>query len=108
MKIRKVMFGYLEFDNGMTINSFTSYDDEYANNYADFTQLLDTVAMDIDFDTDLVFVKNHFGFSFGNKRHSKFFVPCYTIQNGYYTDTTDIYFNHKKVLVVDCEDKEDI
>ena len=57
MKIRKVMFGYLEFDNGMTINSFTSYDDENANNYADFTQLLDTVAMDIDFDTDLVFVK---------------------------------------------------
>ena len=43
---------------------------------------------------------NDFGFRFGSDHVNMFFVPCYSVQNGYYNSAVDIYYNHK--LVLDC------
>ena len=96
MKIKEINEEAIVFDNDFTI----TYDHEQDCcewNYADFAQL-DDLARDYDYEADLKFegVKKA-GFRFGDSRRM-FFVPCYSVQNGYYTDELDIYLNGKKVL----------
>lgn len=94
MKIKEITEEQITFDD----NSYIWYDHEQdccEYNYADFEYLTDECGvMSYDFDTDLQFcgIENS-GFSFGDN-HKKFFVPCYSEQNGYYTDQIDIYILH--------------
>lgn len=104
MKIKRIILdedggNEIVFDNGNTIHVVDSVED-LSRNYADFSQL-DSIAMGFDFGEDLMFEENNdFGFRFGSDPVNMFFVPCYSVQNGYYNSAVDIYYNHK--LVLDC------
>ena len=103
MKIEKVTEDSILFDNGNTID-FDHRQDCCEHNYADFSQLEDS-ALSTEFDEDLVFeAVNEAGFRFGNE-DKMFFVPCYTEQNGYYSDDVDIYYNKQQVLNVITESR---
>ena len=101
MKIIEITDDKIKFDNGNTI----TYDHEQDCcewNYADFKQL-DTIARQYDFPENLSFeVVDDSGFRFGDSLNM-FFVPCYSEQNGYYTRNINIFYNHKKVINLDCE-----
>ena len=66
-------------------------------NYADFSQL-EEAAYGYEFHKELRFeVVPRAGFRFGDKRRM-FFVPCYSDQNGYYSDSIEILYRGWKVL----------
>lgn len=75
-------------------------------NYADFNQL-DDLARNYTFRGEMFFeaVENS-GFKFGDSRRM-FFVPCYSDQNGYYTNEIDIYYNGEQVLSFSAEFVDD-
>lgn len=101
MKIVSVTEEHIQFDNGTEI-TFEHEQDCCEWNYADFKQL-DSLAREYDYSEQLVFeVVNGSGFKFGDSR-SMFFVPCYSQQNGSYSDDLDILYNGKEVLNVECE-----
>lgn len=93
----------IRFEDGSVI-TFDHYQDCCEHNYADFEQL-DDIARVATFDTkNMVFeAVPESGFRFGNEGNM-FFVPCYSEQNGYYSDDIDIYYNGQKVLSFDCEE----
>jgi hypothetical protein len=94
---------HLEFTDGTTITSYHEPDCcEY--NYADFEQV-DDIARNYDFDTSkLRFEKvDGQGFRFGDDKQM-FFVPCYSDQNGWYSDRVDIYLNNDFVFELQCSD----
>ena len=102
MKIKEINSGHILFDNGNII-TFDHCPDCCENNYADFEQL-DDIARNADFSPKLDFkAVNGSGFRFGNRPNNMHFVPCYSEQNGYYSDDIDIYYNGKKVLSFDAE-----
>ena len=75
---------------------------DYGNNYADFSQL-DDLAKNYIFKGPILFdYVDGYGFSFGDSRRM-FFVPCYSEQNGYYSDEIDIYYNTECVLHFSAE-----
>ena len=97
MRIKKVYDGEgIDFDNGHEMH------DEHAQdcceiNYADWKQIEDE-ALDYDFKEPLDIERAEGGFRFGNKGIRMFYIPCYTVQNGYYSDLVDIYYNEKLAL----------
>lgn len=93
MKIKNITDKEMRFDNGNVI-TFDHEQDCCESNYADFKQI-DDLAKTIDFDPDLIFEVAEYGFRFGDARNGLFFVPCYSYQNGYYTDEVDIYYNEE-------------
>ena len=96
MRILKFTEWSIEFDNGKEI----SFDhDQWCReiNYADFEQL-DSLAREVDFSEPLVFESCTYGFRFGNPPINMFFVPCYSIQNGYYSNELDIWYDGKEVI----------
>lgn len=96
MKISKITEYEIEFDNGKKI--IFDHDQECCEiNYADFEQL-DSLARDVDFSEPLVFESCDYGFRFGNPPVNMFFVPCYSIQNGYYSAELDIRYGGKEVI----------
>lgn len=102
MRIRDVYEDEIVFDNGMTIRS--DFDQSCCEwNYADFKQI-EPLAMEYEFDDELIFEEADYGFRFGDKK-LMFFIPCYSDQNGCYSPCVDIYFNDKRVLE-DVEGKE--
>lgn len=101
MKIKEVSADRILFDNGSQI----TYDHEQDCcewNYADFKNL-DSDAYSYDFDKSLWFKEEKYGFSFGDTRR-RFFIPCYSEQNGYYSNDVDIYLNDRLVLSAICEE----
>ena len=103
-KIEKITDEYILFTNGAKI-TFDHCQDCCEWNYADFKQL-DDIAKKETFSFPLTFEKvNGSGFRFGNMPYKMYFIPCYTEQNGYYTDEIDIYFNNHKVLNLSCDDR---
>lgn len=101
MKINKVTEDGILFDNNKLI-SCHHYQDCCENNYADFKQL-DDLGRDYDFDENLKFeTVDGCGFRFGDSQ-MMFFIPCYSEQNGYYSDVVDIYYDGKEVLNVSAE-----
>ena len=100
IKITEITQDAIKFSNGDTI-TYDHASDCCEYNYADFKQL-DDLARGYKFEKPLLFesVPNA-GFMFGDYRR-KFFVPCYSEQNGYYTCELDIYYNDKKVLAFDA------
>ena len=101
MRILKITEDSIEFDNGKHMSS--DHDQECCEiNYADFEQL-DSLAREVDFSEPLVFELCDYGFRFGNPPINMFFVPCYSIQNGYYSSLLDIWYDDKKVIHgIDC------
>lgn len=91
------------FTNGDTIHHDHNQDC-CENNYADFEQI-DDLAKQYEFQGELIFEKTeNTGFRFGDKR-CMFYVPCYSEQNGYYSNEVIIYLNDKEVLLPDCDVK---
>lgn len=101
MRILKITECSIEFDNGKEITF--EHDQECCEiNYADFEQL-DSLARDVDFSEPLVFEEFDYGFRFGNPPINMFFVPCYSIQNGYYSSLLDIWYDDKEVIpCIEC------
>lgn len=101
-KIISVNEEQILFDDGCKI-TFDHSQDCCECNYADFEQL-DDLARAHNFNTSkMTFMKSgDHGFIFGDNRRM-FFVPCYSVQNGYYTTAVDIYFNGQRVLELDGE-----
>lgn len=91
-KIIKAEENELEFDDGTKITCDHDQDCcEY--NYAAF-DAIDDICRATNFDTSkLVFESCEYGFRFGNAPAKMFYVPCYSDQNGYYTDEVDVYLN---------------
>jgi hypothetical protein len=102
-KIIKLEENLIEFDDGTRITA-SHEADCCEDNYADCEQL-DDIARSTDFDTaNLEFeIVDGSGFRFGNAPAKMFFVPCYSDQNGYYSDDVDIYLNDELCLNVECE-----
>lgn len=101
MKIREVDSCRILFDTG---DEITFYHEQNCceNNYADFSQL-DDIARNTAFQKPLTFeFVEGSGFRFGNE-DKMFFVPCYSIQNGYYSTDINILFNGKIVAQGSCE-----
>lgn len=92
------------FSDGSTI-TFDHDQDCCEYNYADFFQL-EREGRRHKFMLPLQFeVVENAGFRFGDRRRM-YFIPCYSEQNGYYTDQIDIYYKNKKVLSFSAEFKE--
>lgn len=105
MKISDVTDDYIIFDNGNFIEYYHEQDC-CEHNYADFKQLED-LAYGYDFNECLLFEHNDYGFRFGD-RSRMFFVPCYSEQNGYYSNEIDIRYhvinsNAVTILNTNCE-----
>lgn len=100
--ITEVTDEYIKFSNGSKI-TFNHEPDCCEYNYADFEQL-DDLARSATFTLPLSFEESDYGFRFGNE-YKMYFVPCYSEQNGYYSNDVDIYFDGRKVLNI--EGKED-
>lgn len=102
MRIEKIVDEEIRFDNGNRL-SYRYYPDCMEENYADFEQIED-LAWSYDFDEDLIFEEvDTYGFRFGDERQM-FFIPCYSFQNGFYSNEIDIVYNDVTVLKsVNCE-----
>jgi hypothetical protein len=101
MKIVSIDEDAITFDDGRAI-THDHEQDCCEWNYADFKQL-DDLARNYDFETELKFEDvEEYGFRFGDSRRM-FFIPCYSVQNGYYSRTVDIYFDGKCVLSAEGE-----
>ncbi len=102
MKVKEINEDMILFDNGNKI-TFDHKRDWCEYNHAQF-DALDDIGMNTDFDENLVFQPVEYGFMFGNLPNKMFFIPCYSEQDGYYTDLIDIYYNGKKVIEnLECE-----
>ena len=96
---------YLKFSDGTIITGDHDQDCcEY--NYADFGQL-DDIARNYDYNTAKLRFEavEDSGFRFGDHPYRMFFVPCYSEQNGYYTDELDIYLNSEKQITFNCKER---
>lgn len=106
MKIQKITDEAIVFDNGSQI-TFDHDQDCCEYNYADFEQI-DDICRKTEFTEPLYFeAVDGSGFRFGNPPSKMFFIPCYSEQNGYYTDEIDIYFDGSKVLSFSAEEVVD-
>lgn len=81
--------GGIEFNDGSVLIDLHEQDC-CENVYADFSNL-DSDIMSYDFKGMIKIEKAKNGFKFGDSRRW-FFVPCYNVQNGYYSDTLDIAY----------------
>ena len=103
MKIKEVNDEKILFDNGNTI-TFDHEQDWCEYNYAQF-DALEELAFEVEFDEDLTFeAVDGSGFRFGNLPQKMFFIPCYSSQDGYYTDYIDIYYNGENVVGLTCQE----
>lgn len=101
MRIKEITDEHVLFTDGTEI-TFWHYQECCENNYADFEQL-DDLARDYDFHQPLLFESvDGAGFRFGDERRM-FFVPCYSVQNGYYTSAIYIEYKGEPVLSFGCE-----
>lgn len=100
MKIVNITREFVEFDNGKYLKYYHEQDCCECN-YADFEQI-DDIAMEQEFSEELKFEKLEHGFRFGDERYMVY-VPCYSIQNGFYSGCVDIYFDDKEIFCISGE-----
>lgn len=105
-KIKEITEDHILFEDG-TVITYDHEQDCCEHNWADFEQL-DDIARNCMFDTDALIFEavEGAGFRFGNK-NNLFFIPCYSDQNGYYTDRICIYLNGEEELSFNCEERSD-
>lgn len=98
MKICEVTSEYIKFTNGKKI-TYDHVRDCCEHNYADFEQIDDIARAAVYFENELIFepIENA-GFRFGNRGGFMAFVPCYSEQNGHYTEQIDIFYGYFPVL----------
>lgn len=103
MKIKEITREYILFDNEKRI-TYHHDRDCCEQNYADFQQIEDNIYIDDEFEEEsLCFEEvNPYGFRFGNEG-KMIFVPCYSIQNDWYSNDLDIYYDDKEVLNIMCK-----
>ena len=112
MKIKEVTDEHILFDNGNTI-TFEHDRDCCEENFADFMILKENnVNYGFDFDDELTFeFIDEMGFRFGSEDSYGvthwIFIPCYSVQNGYYSNDINILYNGKQVLNGICEEHLD-
>ena len=108
MKISEIIDNGILFDDGSQIRGY-HFQDCCEDVYANFEYLNDETELE-DYDFEAIEFENvpRAGFRFGDSRR-KFFVPCYNIQNGYYSDELTIeYYDKDNRLVTSFEaEKED-
>lgn len=122
MRIVKIADDYLQFDNGMYLYSEHEQDDS-ERHWADFTVMrnynLNSVTgktiniFDIEFSEEIwkcVQPVKDMGFMLIAKDQSKYFVPCYASNNGYYNDSLSLHlteFADRKITqamsIRDCQ-----
>lgn len=101
MRIVEVTDKHILFDNGNEITAGHRLSC-CENNYADF-ESLEEMAMYHDFPIDLKFeLSENSGFRFGDDR-IKFFIPCYSEQNGWYSSNVEVYYNGVRVFIVEAD-----
>ena len=106
MKIKEVNENMILFDNGNSI-TFDHRQDCCEQNYTDFEQL-DDIARTVKFERPIEFQAcEGQGFLFGNRPGKMFFVPCYSCQNGFYSDEITIIYNNNEVLSFNAEEHSD-
>lgn len=97
MKIIEITNKQITFDN----ECYLTYGHEMdccEHNYADFIQLEDTGIEDEEFEfNENMFELCEHGFRLVAKNNNKYFIPCYSVQNGWYSTELDIYLNCKKI-----------
>lgn len=107
MKITKITDEKIIFDNGC----FLTYDhnqDCCEHNYADFSQLEDTGIEEEEFEFNekmFEFIDEE-GFRLVAKSGNKYFIPCYSYQNGYYSSNVAIIFDNgigQYKVYVECQ-----
>lgn len=106
-KIIKLEENLIEFEDGTQITCDHEQDCcEY--NYADCEQL-DDLARAYNFDTAKLQIEavEDAGFRFGDRPERMFFVPCYSVQNGYYSSNIDVYINGELKASFCCEEDFD-
>lgn len=108
MKIKEITCEKILFDNGNKIFG-DHVPDCCEDNFADFEYLEDECGIfDFDFPEDLMFEKLDDGFRFGSKERM-FYVPCYSLQNGYYSSDVEIYYRNedkiKCIFSIDCDSR---
>lgn len=106
MKIKAVTDEYIEFTNGNRITYSHLYDC-CETNYADFKQIEES-AFNQEFIEPLVFeMAEGQGFRFGNYKYitTMYFIPCYSIQNGYYSTDLEIRYSGDCVFRTICEER---
>jgi hypothetical protein len=94
----------LKFSDGTTIEAI-HYPDCCEHNYAKFDDL-DDIAMATDFDTKSLEIEviEGAGIRIGNKPSKMFFIPCYSVQNGYYSSDLHIHINGIEwAYIEECE-----
>lgn len=94
----------IKFDDGSAITAFHAQDC-CEHNYAD-CEALDDIAKSRDFDTSKLEIEiiEDQGFRFGNKPFNMHFVPCYSVQNGYYSTNLNIFINDKVAGTLECKE----
>lgn len=81
------------FDNGNVLYDYHEQDC-CEHNYADWEQL-EKHALNYNFDEETFkIIPNDYGFRFGDKNRT-FFIPCYSEQDGYYSDEVTISYVDK-------------
>ena len=109
MKIKGITSERITFDDDSCI-WFDHEQDCCETNYADFNYLAEEGdILNYEFNERLCFESvNKSGFRFGDNRRM-WFCPCYSEQNGYYTDQIDIYYtkngNTEQVLSFNCQER---
>lgn len=103
MKIEYITNERIVFDNG----SYITYEhdpDCCELNYADFRSI-DSHAWGYNFDDNLIFESySGYGFGFGDNANMMFRIPCYSCQNGYYSNDLDIvYMRRSAMLTVEAK-----
>lgn len=105
MRIIEITDEHIKFDNDKKI-TFDHDQDCCEYNFADFKQI-DDLGKDYDYPEELIFeFVDESGFRFGDENF-KTFIPCYSEQNGYYTNNIDIYYNDEIVCCGSCEEHLD-
>ena len=98
MKIKEITSDHILFTDDTEI-TYTHEQECCEYNYADFQYLEDESGIySQEFYTPLTFEEvDNKGFRFGNPPYM-YFVPCYSVQNGWYSRDINIYYNHELVL----------
>jgi hypothetical protein len=112
MKIVKIDYDGLSFDNGTTISHYHSQDC-CENVYADWASLKDQFLDGVEFKDVVIEKIAGSGFRLVAANKNAYFVPCYNIQNGYYSNNLSLIIKSpggevKEVDITDCtEDRID-
>ena len=106
-KIEKITEDKILFTNGCSI-TYYHYQDCCEHVYAAFDEI-DDLALEYEFDDAeefYIWMLDDFGFKFSDGRHSVS-VPCYNIQNGYYSSELDIRVSgFDEVVISPCAKKD--